>query len=73
MDDVLHDALEGESAEDAVGVDPAAVESASAEYLGQWHRLVSTTNWEKGRIICEWRQDLLAAGAPLEADRKSVV
>jgi hypothetical protein len=40
------------------------VEATSAEYLGRWNRLVSTTNWEKGRIIHEWRQALVAAGAP---------
>jgi hypothetical protein len=40
------------------------VEEASREYLGQWHRLVSTTNWEKGRIILNWRQALISAGAP---------
>jgi hypothetical protein len=36
----------------------------SVEYLGQWHRLVSTTNWEKGRIISSWRGALHDAGAP---------
>ena len=41
-----------------------ATEEASREYLGQWHRLVSTTNWEKGRIILGWRQALIASGAP---------
>jgi len=41
-----------------------AVEEASVEYLGQWNRLVSTTNWEKGRIICRWRETLIAARAP---------
>jgi len=40
------------------------VEETSAEYLGRWHRLVSTTNWEKGRIIHAWRRALLDAGAP---------
>jgi len=45
----------------------AAVETASAEYLGRWHRLVSTTNWQKGRIICEWRAQLAAAGASPQA------
>jgi len=40
------------------------VESTSVEYLGRWNRLVSTTNWEKGRIICQWREALEAAGAP---------
>jgi hypothetical protein len=40
------------------------IEDASVTYLGQWNRLVSTTNWEKGRIIHEWRQALVAAEAP---------
>jgi hypothetical protein len=40
------------------------IEATSAGYLGRWHRLVSTTNWEKGRIIYEWRAALVAAGAP---------
>ena len=43
---------------------PGLVEEASAEYLGKWNRLVSATNWEKGSIICRWRERLLAAGAP---------
>jgi hypothetical protein len=41
-----------------------AVDETSAPFLGQWNRLVSTTNWEKGRIILEWRQALLTAGGP---------
>ncbi|MCO6456968.1 MAG: hypothetical protein J5I93_16840 [Pirellulaceae bacterium] len=36
----------------------------SAPFVGRWNRLVSTTNWEKGRIICEWREDLQSAEAP---------
>jgi hypothetical protein len=36
----------------------------SQPYVGRWNRLVSTTNWEKGRIICEWRETLEQAGAP---------
>jgi hypothetical protein len=32
-------------------------------FVGQWNRLVSTTNWEKGQIICQWREALIAAGA----------
>lgn len=38
-------------------------EEASLAYLGRWNRLVSTTNWEKGRIIHEWRQALVDAGS----------
>jgi hypothetical protein len=37
---------------------------ASVEFVGRWQRLVSTTNWEKGRIISEWRQALCDADAP---------
>jgi hypothetical protein len=42
----------------------AVADETSLAYLGQWDRLVSTTNWEKGRIIREWRQALVAAAAP---------
>ncbi|MEN6457897.1 MAG: hypothetical protein ABFC63_03125 [Thermoguttaceae bacterium] len=35
---------------------------ASTQYVGRWNRLVSTTNWEKGRIISEWRAALEEAG-----------
>lgn len=38
-------------------------EEASLTYLGQWNRLVSTTNWAKGRIIHQWRTALVEAGA----------
>jgi hypothetical protein len=47
-----------------VYLDAHLVESTSAHYLGHWNRLVSTTNWEKGRIISEWRLQLMGAGAP---------
>jgi hypothetical protein len=40
------------------------IDDASQLYLGQWNLLVSTTNWEKGRIIHEWRQALVTAQAP---------
>ena len=40
------------------------IDAASATYLGRWHRLVSTTNWEKGRIIHEWRQALIDSRRP---------
>jgi hypothetical protein len=38
-------------------------EAASQPFMGRWHLLVSTTNWEKGRIICDWRQALIDADA----------
>ncbi|HUE74544.1 MAG TPA: hypothetical protein VMP01_26995 [Pirellulaceae bacterium] len=35
----------------------------SEPFVGRWNRLVSTTNWEKGRIIHQWREALVAEGA----------
>ena len=54
-------------AEEEAEVDSEAVEQASAEYLGRWNRLISTTNWEKGRIISAWRQALVESDAPQQA------
>lgn len=42
--------------------DPQFVELAQP-FVGQWNQLISTTNWEKGRIIGEWRQTLIESGA----------
>ena len=33
-------------------------------FVGQWTRLVSTTNWDKGEIIHRWREAMEAADAP---------
>src|SRR6185436_17155065 len=33
-------------------------------FVGRWNLLISTTNWEKGRIIHEWREALIVASAP---------
>ena len=54
-----------------VSADPLSSDNNSstaelaAPYVGRWNRLVSTTNWEKGRIICQWRQALIDAEAPV--------
>ena len=53
--------------EEQVAEFSVAVEEASMEFLGHWNRLVSTTNWEKGRIVFQWRQRLIEAGAPASA------
>jgi len=42
------------SIDEIVEVD-AELEVSSQPFVGRWNRLVSTTNWEKGRIILEWR------------------
>ena len=49
------------------GTTAALLEETSTEFLGRWNRLVSTTNWEKGRIIAEWRRQLIESEAPAQA------
>ena len=44
-------------------MDSALVDQTSDQFVGQWRMLVSTTNWEKGRIIHEWREALRESGA----------
>lgn len=51
---------EGESA----AVETSEFQQASQPFVGQWDRLVSRTNWDKGRIIAEWREALVNAAAP---------
>ncbi|MCP4886368.1 MAG: hypothetical protein GY904_07120 [Planctomycetaceae bacterium] len=43
--------------------DPELIEMAQP-FVGRWNDLISTTNWEKGRIIGEWRQTLIESDAP---------
>jgi hypothetical protein len=56
---------------DSVGTQPPeepldeSLVTASQPYVGQWNRLVSTTNWQKGRIIGAWRQSLAGQGLPV--------
>ncbi len=38
-------------------------EETSQQFVGRWMTLISTTNWEKGHIIAEWRQALVDADA----------
>lgn len=43
--------------------DDAQLVELAQPFVGQWNRLISTTNWEKGRIIGQWRQALIDSGA----------
>ena len=44
--------------------DAATNDLSSGPFVGRWTRLVSKTNWEKGRIIQEWRDKLIEKQAP---------
>jgi len=51
-----------ETQDTAKQVAAPSVDDASRPFVGKWHTLVSTTNWEKGRIIGEWRSAKEKAG-----------
>ncbi|MEM9185456.1 MAG: hypothetical protein AAGB00_03060 [Planctomycetota bacterium] len=54
----------GQPAADTPSVDfSQEATEASTPFIGRWRTLVSTTNWEKGRIITDWRASLAEAGA----------
>jgi hypothetical protein len=39
-------------------VNTLANDEMSLPFVGRWNHLVSDANWEKGRIICQWREAL---------------
>jgi len=43
---------------------PGALAATSTPFVSRWNHLVSSTNWEKGRIIHQWRSALIDADAP---------
>jgi hypothetical protein len=47
-----------------IQISPAAADNSLA-FIGQWNRLISTTNWGKGEIICQWRKSLENTGASI--------
>ncbi len=42
-----------------------ALSQIEQPFVGRWNQLISTTNWEKGRIIHDWREALIVAGVPV--------
>ncbi|MDA1212613.1 MAG: hypothetical protein O2955_08845 [Planctomycetota bacterium] len=39
------------------------IDDTNQRFVGRWNHLISTTNWEKGQIIYQWRAELESAGA----------
>ncbi|HUS38812.1 MAG: hypothetical protein WBF93_15775 [Pirellulales bacterium] len=40
------------------------VDETTIPFVKRWNLLISTTNWEKGEIICQWQEQLKESGAP---------
>jgi hypothetical protein len=43
------------------------LQQQSDPFVGRWNTLISTTNWEKGKIIFQWRTTLQDGGAQVTA------
>lgn len=53
---------------EAVELAPEVIEklnTTSQPFVQRWNSLISTTNWEKGAIIQQWREALIADDAPV--------
>ena len=61
-DSLPHSRTPQNSPADTAVQESEPVDAESQPFVGRWHRLVSTTNWEKGRIIHQWREALIASG-----------
>ena len=66
VSDIAGDAAGAINATNPVEMQEREVE-VSAHFIGRWSELISTTNWEKGKIISLWRETLREAGAPSSA------
>ncbi|MDA7977794.1 MAG: hypothetical protein MPJ50_03360 [Pirellulales bacterium] len=44
-------------------VEQGSLDETSSAFEQRWSHLISVTNWEKGKIIHQWRQALVDAGA----------
>lgn len=66
VSDIAADAAGAINATNSVEIQEREVE-VSAHFIGRWSELISTTNWEKGKIISLWRETLREAGAPSSA------
>ncbi len=56
------DADDAGSLEDVAFDDNEELIELAQPFVGRWNRLISKTNWEKGRIIAEWREALVESG-----------
>lgn len=43
------------------------IEQTTRQWQDKWEKLISRTNWEKGKLILQWREELIAQGAAVTA------
>lgn len=67
---VIPEYYDADSGEDDAPIPPEKVilaDEIASEYVGFWNRLISQTNWEKGKVILTWRNRLIEGGLPRKA------
>ena len=64
MDHEQQNGVSTSESDQNAAVDQATLDATSGPFVGRWNHLVSSTNWEKGRIIYQWRTALIDAGVP---------
>lgn len=57
------DIVDSSANEPADAIEEEKLSELANPFVGMWNQLISTTNWEKGRIVSEWRQALIESGA----------
>jgi len=50
--------------EETTAAESRLIDELSVDSVGHWNRLISRTNWEKGKLIHDWRNQLKNAGLP---------
>jgi hypothetical protein len=67
MIDIATEEFVDESIDDALLENSPLIDELSASHIGNWNKLVSQTNWEKGAVILRWRNAMIAAELPRSA------
>jgi hypothetical protein len=49
---------------DAAILNSPVIEEVSSDFISSWNLLISMTNWEKGKLIHNWRTKLMENGLP---------
>jgi hypothetical protein len=62
--EVASDASPGDESVDTAVLSSPVLEEVSNDFISSWNRLISMTNWEKGKLIHNWRAKLLENGLP---------
>ena len=63
-DNIRDDVSNDNESVDAAVLSSPVIEEVSSDFISSWNRLISMTNWEKGKLIHNWRTKLLENGLP---------